>query len=57
MDKKKIIIELQGGLITTISRIPADIQIEVRDYDVEGSDDERITKIDDKEAFVTIWEN
>jgi hypothetical protein len=51
----KIIIVVDGGLIQTISGIPKDIQIEVRDYDVEGVDEENITKIDDEEAVVTIW--
>lgn len=55
-EPEKIIITMDGGLIQEIEGIPPGITIEVRDFDTEGSEDDRIVEIDGERAFVTIWE-
>jgi len=53
---RKIYIDVEGGLIQEIKDIPSDIEIIVRDYDVEGSDGDRITKDDQgRECFESTW--
>lgn len=55
-EPNKIIITVDGGIIQEIEGIPPGIEIEVRDFDTEGSDDPRIEEFNGERAFVTIWE-
>lgn len=48
---QKIIVVMEGGIIQDIQHIPAGIAIEVRDFDVEGSDEE-LSKTDEGEEYV-----
>ena len=41
-DKKKIEITVEGGLIQAIEGIPKDVEVWVSDYDVEGTEEERL---------------
>lgn len=53
---KVVEVSLEGGLITDI-KLPKGVKVIVRDYDIEGSDDERIAK--DKagrDCFESVWE-
>ena len=52
----KIIIIVEGGLIQDISNIPHDIEIEVRDYDTDGADEENTKKDSDGDEYlIGIW--
>jgi hypothetical protein len=57
MAENKIIkISLEGGLIQDVGDIPSDVRVRVRDYDVEGADDEEIiTDENGKECFESWW--
>lgn len=54
-ETKNIIIRIDGGVINEINNIPLGLTCEVRDYDVEGADDERITVVDGEEGVVSLW--
>lgn len=58
-EKARIIITVEGGLIQDVS-IPdnVDVVVEVRDYDVEGVDEERITQGENGEEYIeSEWSN
>ncbi len=56
-NKKSIVITMDGGLIQEIEGIPQDVVIVVRDYDVEGVDEDDLTKDENgNECFESIWE-
>ena len=53
-----ILIVVEGGVIQNIEGIPAGVQVEVRDYDVEGcepGDDLKTNDVGD-EYFESIWQ-
>lgn len=57
MAKRRIIVEVSGGVVTDVSNIPDDVEVEVRDYDVEQCEDSRLIKENDKgfEYVDSIW--
>ena len=52
---KKIIIHVEGGIIQQISDIPKGVEVEVRDYDTDGTDADRLTDTPDGQAIVSTW--
>lgn len=55
-NNKVVEVMLEGGLITDI-KLPKGVKVIVHDYDIEGSDDERITQDKDgRDCFETVWE-
>lgn len=55
--QKTITIILGGGLIQEIEGIPDDVRIVVRDYDVEGADEQELSADENgNECFESIWE-
>ena len=53
-NKTTIIIDVEGGLIQEIHNIPDNIEIIVRDYDVEGVEEDRIKIDEDKREYIEI---
>ncbi len=53
-NKTTIIIDVEGGLIQEIHNKPDDIEIIVRDYDVEGVEEDRIKIDEDKRKYIEI---
>lgn len=53
----KIIIHIEGGVIQYIGGIPDGVTVEVRDYDIDGVDPDRLTPTVDGEAIVSTWSN
>ncbi len=53
-NKITIIIDVEGGLIQEIHNKPDDIEIIVRDYDVEGVEEDRIKIDEDKRKYIEI---
>lgn len=39
MEKKRIIVIISGGVVQGFDNIPEDVEIEVRDYDVQDEDE------------------
>lgn len=56
-DQDRIIIHVEGGLITAISGVPFDVTVEIRDYDVDGASPEELTDTPDGPAYVTLVTN
>jgi hypothetical protein len=54
---EKIIVTVQGGLVQAIERIPAGVEIEVRDFDTDEGpeEDDRVQMIGGHRALVSIW--
>ena len=55
----RIIVVVEGGLIQDIVGIPSGVKIEVRDFDVEGTDPEYHelkTTLDGEEYVSSVWE-
>jgi len=58
VEKKKIIVIVEGGLISDISGIPKDIIVETHDYDTDGSEPEREeTDADGNNYLKNQWES
>jgi hypothetical protein len=58
MDKHIINITVEGGVIQSIENIPHNIQVVVRDYDVEGVDEEALNRDEDDQLFAeSLWED
>ena len=54
--KHIISITVEGGVIQSIEGIPADVQVVVRDYDVDGSEED-LQEDDDGYPYVeSVWE-
>lgn len=53
---QRIIVHVEGGLIHKIQNIPQGLSVEVRDYDTDGIDPERLTDTPDGEAAVSVYE-
>jgi len=55
-DKKTITVIVAGGLIQEILDIPSDIEVVVKDYDTEGSDENWLAEDDNgKKCLVSVW--
>lgn len=54
INKTTIIIDVEGGLIQEIHDIPDNIEIIVRDYDVEGVEEDKIKTDEDKREYIEI---
>jgi len=52
MELPRIIIAIEGGLVSCMTGIPPGLVVEVRDYDTEGADADEITNIDGEDCFV-----
>lgn len=52
---KTIIISVEGGVIQNIGNIPDGVAVEVRDYDIDGVDPDRLSITPDGEAVVSVW--
>lgn len=50
-----IIVELNGGLIQDVSGLPKGWNIVVRDYDVEGADEDDLETDEDGEYYSESW--
>ncbi len=56
-NKKTITVGVYGGLVQWIQGIPADLRIVVRDYDVEGADEEDLTTDENGDKCAeSVWE-
>lgn len=54
---KRILVEIVNGLFD-VRDVPAGIEVVVRDYDVEGSDGEGVTKDEDgMPCYESVWGN
>ena len=54
--KKKITITMEGGIIQSITGIPEDVAVEIRDYDVESYDLEKLTKDEQgDDCYIATW--
>ena len=53
-NKITIIIDVEGGLVQEIHNKPDNIEIIVRDYDVEGVEEDRIKTDEDKREYIEI---
>lgn len=52
----RIIVVLEGGLIQDMEGIPPGVEVEVRDYDVEGAIGEKLCRDADGEKYaVSLW--
>lgn len=57
MEKNTIYIKVIGGLISDIDNIPEGITIKILDYDIQGAEEDRLTKDEEGEDCVeSIWE-
>jgi len=56
MEKRVITVVVEGGVIQNICDIPEDIQIVVRDFDVDGSED-NLTEYEGDECVESTWES
>lgn len=56
-EKAELTIYMEGGVIQDITGIPEDINLKVVDWDVDGIEENRLTKIGDEMALVTEWES
>lgn len=55
-DVAKIIIAVEGGIIQDMSGIPKGVEIEVRDYDIEGENENDLdTNADGNQHTTSIW--
>ena len=53
----KIIVVVEGGVVQVVCDIPPGIEVEVRDFDIEGAALEDLTIINDEgdTAYVTVY--
>ena len=52
---EEITIYVEGGVIHDITGIPEGIKVKVVDWDVDGVEEERLTKLEGGMALVTEW--
>lgn len=50
--KHRIVISLEGGFIQDISNIPADVIVEVRDFDSDGREEEALSETPEGDKFI-----
>ncbi len=58
-DRARILITLEGGLVSSVCVDPSiakTARVVVADYDVEGADEDRLTKIMGDDAVVAEWQ-
>ena len=57
-DLERIIIEIEGGMVTDVTGIPAGVIVEVRDFDAADgdADPDSTTEIDGRLAWVSEYE-
>jgi hypothetical protein len=57
MKKKTVVISIHGG-VADIESLPDGIKVIIRDYDIDGADDESlVTRIDGEDCIVSEYEN
>jgi hypothetical protein len=49
---EKIVVIVKGGLVQEVTGIPAGCVIEVRDYDIDGRDENRMLTDESGKAYV-----
>lgn len=54
---KTIKITVDGGVIQDIMDIPEDFQVVVRDYDVDGTENNLLVDEDGHNFIESVWEN
>ena len=53
---ERIVIVMEGGVIQDIVNIPPGVEIEVRDFDIEGTIEEELEETPDGEQYVqSLW--
>ena len=52
---EEIIIYIEGGVIQDITGIPEDLTVKVVDWDTDGIDENRLTKLEAGMALVSEW--
>ena len=55
VENKQIIIEVRGGVVEVVSSTPFDIDVIVRDYDIDGSEEDLKTDENGDEYIEGIW--
>jgi hypothetical protein len=58
---RKIIVEVEGGVVQSVRNIPRGIVIEIRDFDTDGAEEntesaEQLVEFDGQNAIVSKWE-
>ena len=52
----RIIVTLEGGAVQMVERVPEGVEVEVRDYDIEGVDETVLERDDSGDLYYSyLW--